>query len=221
MVFVIVARHIDLSVGSMLAMCSAVMAMCRPAGSFRRRSGLRQSQPSCPVTICRVADPRHGCMGALTGWLVGYQRIPSFIVTLGGLLIWRNRRLVRDTNGQSVALTDPNLLMFGGSEGVLGATISWTLGADRLGLPSSGRAESRRAATSNATASWSSRSGPKPLIAGLIVGAILGFIGYLFATDPRAQAEAPVRGPGRGDAEGYVAMHGLPISVLILIVVAS
>jgi D-xylose transport system permease protein len=27
MVFVIVARHIDLSVGSMLAMCSAVMAM--------------------------------------------------------------------------------------------------------------------------------------------------------------------------------------------------
>ncbi|MEY5038027.1 MAG: hypothetical protein RL472_1133, partial [Pseudomonadota bacterium] len=29
MVFVIVARHIDLSVGSMLAMCSAVMAMCQ------------------------------------------------------------------------------------------------------------------------------------------------------------------------------------------------
>jgi D-xylose transport system permease protein len=28
-------------------------------------------------------------IGAASGWLVGYQSIPSFIVTLGGLLICR------------------------------------------------------------------------------------------------------------------------------------
>jgi hypothetical protein len=48
------------------------------------------------------------------------------------------------TNGQSVSLTDPNLLMFGGTEGVLGATASWVLGliasrhrglGDHIGAP--------------------------------------------------------------------------------------
>ena len=69
-------------------------------------------------------------MGALTGWLVGYQGIPSFIVTLGGLFVWRNVNWFT-TNGQSVALTDPNLLMFGGTEGVLGATAELGRGPGR------------------------------------------------------------------------------------------
>jgi ABC-type xylose transport system permease subunit len=29
-------------------------------------------------------------IGAFQGWLVGYRGIPAFIVTLGGLLVWRN-----------------------------------------------------------------------------------------------------------------------------------
>src|SRR5260370_17458649 len=28
-------------------------------------------------------------IGALQGWLTAYARVPSFIVTLGGLLVWR------------------------------------------------------------------------------------------------------------------------------------
>lgn len=60
-----------------------------------------------PVTI--LAGLGAGAlMGALTGWLVGYQRIPSFIVTLGGLFVWRTVNWLT-TNGQSMSLTDPNL----------------------------------------------------------------------------------------------------------------
>lgn len=217
MVFVIVARHIDLSVGSMLAMCSAVMAMCQ-AYWLPNMLGLDYGSPIILVVTILVGFVVGTGMGALTGWLVGYQRIPSFIVTLGGLFVWRNVNWYT-TNGQSVSLTDPNLLMFGGTEGVLGAPVSMILGVV--------------ASVAAVMALYSARKNKlshgfvvKPLWAegvmmGLVAGAIMFFVTWL-SRYPVPAAKLKRLFEARGDVmpEGYTAMHGLPISVIILIIVA-
>lgn len=217
MVFVIVARHIDLSVGSMLAMCSAVMAMCQ-AYWLPNMLGLDYGSPIILVVTILLGFVVGTGMGALTGWLVGYQRIPSFIVTLGGLFVWRNVNWYT-TNGQSVSLTDPNLLMFGGTEGVLGAPVSMILGVI--------------ASVAAVMALYSARKNKlshgfvvKPLWAeavmmGLVAGAIMFFVTWL-SRYPVPAAKLKRLFEARGDVmpEGYTAMHGLPISVIILIIVA-
>ena len=71
-------------------------------------------------------------LGALQGALIAYLGIPSFIVTLGGLLVWRGAAWWV-THGQTVAPLDGTFrLMGGGPEGSIGATWSWALGARRL-----------------------------------------------------------------------------------------
>jgi D-xylose transport system permease protein len=156
-------------------------------------------------------------MGAITGWLVGYQGIPSFIVTLGGLFVWRNVNWFT-TNGQSVSLTDPNLLMFGGTEGVLGATASWVLGLIAAAIAVWAIFASRRNKQSHGFVVkpiWA-----ETVLAGLIVGAILFFVGWLSRYPiPPAKLKRLFEARGEVMPEGYTAMHGLPISVLILIAV--
>src|SRR5579884_538809 len=74
MLFVIVAREIDLSVGSLLGLAGGIAAMSQG-------QGLAVSLLSAIVVATVV--------GAIQGALAAYLRIPSFIVTLGGLLTWR------------------------------------------------------------------------------------------------------------------------------------
>ena len=217
MVFVIVARQIDLSVGSMLAMSSAIMAMCQ---SYWLPSlfGLEYGNPVVLAATILIGFAAGTAMGATTGWLVGYQRIPSFIVTLGGLFVWRNVNWFT-TNGQSVSLSDPNLLMFGGTEGVLGASASWMLGIIASAIAIWAIFASRRNRQSHGFI-------VKPLwaegvMAGLIAGAILFFVGWLSRYPiPQAKLKRLFEAKGETMPEGYSAMHGLPISVLILIAVA-
>src|SRR5580704_5352430 len=67
-------------------------------------------------------------IGALQGALIAYLGLPSFIVTLGGLLVWRGAAWWV-TSGQTVApLDDRFRLMGGGPEGAIGATWSWIVG---------------------------------------------------------------------------------------------
>jgi D-xylose transport system permease protein len=74
MLFVIIARQIDLSVGSIVGLAGGVAAMSQGWGLG----------PSllAALVIGMV-------IGALQGTLTAYLNIPSFIVTLGGLLTWR------------------------------------------------------------------------------------------------------------------------------------
>lgn len=217
MVFVIVARHIDLSVGSVLAMCSAVMAMSQTYW-LPSLFGLEYGSPVILVCTMLVGFIVGTAIGALTGWLVGYQGIPSFIVTLGGLFVWRNLNWFT-TNGQSVSLTDPNLLMFGGTEGVLGATASWILGFIASAVAVMAILMSRRNKLRHGFVVkpvWA-----EGVMMALIVGAILFFVGWLSRYPiPEAKLKRLFEARGETMPEGYTAMHGLPISVLILIAVA-
>jgi putative multiple sugar transport system permease protein len=81
MLLVIVAGHIDLSVGSVAGFIGALAAMMMviwPLGIF--------SNPIVVSIFCLVVGAG---IGAAQGYWIAYHRIPSFIVTLAGMLIFR------------------------------------------------------------------------------------------------------------------------------------
>lgn len=215
MVFVIVTRHIDLSVGALLAMCSAVMGVMQ-VNMLPQVFGLGHPLIA-PITI--VAGLVTGTLiGALNGWLVGYQRIPAFIVTLGGLLIWRNFGWYL-SDGQTLGPLDQTFLLFGGIEGTLGAMLSWALGIVF--------------AVATVAAMWRARQAKirhefpvKPVWAevtmmGIAVTAILGLIAIFNSYEiPAGRLKRVFEARGEVMPEGFSAAYGLPISVLILVIVA-
>jgi D-xylose transport system permease protein len=67
-------------------------------------------------------------IGAFQGVLIAFLNIPSFIVTLGGLLVWRGAAFLV-AGGKTIAPLDENFaLIGGGSFGALGRTGSWIFG---------------------------------------------------------------------------------------------
>ena len=81
MLLVIVAGHIDLSVGSVAAFTGAVSAVLT----------VNMDLPFLVVVpLCLVVG---AVIGAAQGYWIAYWRIPSFIVTLAGMLIFRGLTL--------------------------------------------------------------------------------------------------------------------------------
>ena len=97
MLLVIVARQIDLSVGSLLGLAGGIAAMTQGAGLI----------PSLGVAILVGA-----LAGAFQGALVAYANIPAFIVTLGGLLAWRGVILYL-SKGETIPVRLPVFRMLG------------------------------------------------------------------------------------------------------------
>jgi putative multiple sugar transport system permease protein len=81
MLLVIVAGHIDLSVGSVAAFTGAIAAV------------LMVNYKLDPVIAAAAALVVGGLIGAWHGFWVAYMRIPSFIVTLSGMLLFRGLTL--------------------------------------------------------------------------------------------------------------------------------
>ena len=217
MVFVIVTRHIDLSVGALLATCSAVMAMMQTAW-LPQYLGLPLGHPAIPWIAIGAGLVTGAVIGAFQGWLTGYLLIPAFIVTLGGLLIWRNVGWYL-TNGQTIGPLDPTFQMFGGINGTLGEFWSWVLGIVATLAALGALWVKRRDKLSHGFP-------VKPLwaefaLGGIIAGAILGFIKILNSYEvPAARLRREFEARGQVMPEGYTEVYGLPISVLLLIVVA-
>ncbi|WP_226554401.1 multiple monosaccharide ABC transporter permease [Celeribacter naphthalenivorans] len=89
MLIVIVAGHIDLSVGSVMGFVGALAAVLI----------VEMDMPvSVTMPICLVVG---GLIGAAQGYFVAFWRIPSFIVTLAGMLVFRGLSLWL-LEGQSV-----------------------------------------------------------------------------------------------------------------------
>ena len=126
MVFVIVTRHIDLSVGALLATCSAFMAMTQTV-YLPQFFGIEIGNPLIPWITIAAGIGVGVLIGCFHGWLVGYLGIPAFIVTLGGLLVWRNVAWFL-TNGQTIGPLDAGFLKLGGINGTMGETWSWVFG---------------------------------------------------------------------------------------------
>jgi D-xylose transport system permease protein len=67
-------------------------------------------------------------IGAFHGVLIAYAGIPSFIVTLGGLIVWRGAAWLV-IRGETVAPLDKNFKLIGGGPfGAVGSTWTWVIG---------------------------------------------------------------------------------------------
>lgn len=133
MALVIVARQIDLAVGSLLGAVGVLMAWL-------------QYTQGWPVGASLLAGLAFAlAIGLFQGWLSAVIGIPSFVVTLGGLVSLRGVAfLVAD--GKTQPVTEPWLLALGGGlDGSLGERGSWALGAGLLALLWGWQAVQRRA----------------------------------------------------------------------------
>jgi len=135
MVLIIVSRNIDLSVGSLLGFLAMVMAIVQKEilpdfiGFDNQFTWL----------IALAAGITLGALiGAGQGFLIAFMGIPAFIVTLGGMLVWRGGAFLL-ASGRTIAPLDENFSRIGGgTEGSLGrlgmdlnigsSTLSWILG---------------------------------------------------------------------------------------------
>ncbi|HEY5684180.1 MAG TPA: sugar ABC transporter permease [Acidimicrobiia bacterium] len=125
MVLVIVTRNIDLSVGSMLGMIGMAIAILQNE-ILPRWLGFDHW---VIWIIAVVAALLIGAVvGAFQGAIVAYVGVPSFIVTLGGLLVWGGARWAL-SSGRTIAPMDATFQLFGGgARGSLGAELSWVIG---------------------------------------------------------------------------------------------
>jgi putative multiple sugar transport system permease protein len=89
MLLVIVAGHIDLSVGSVSGFVGALAAMLMVGWDFPPELAFL-ANPFVAGAICLLAG---ALIGAAQGYLIAYYRIPAFIVTLAGMLIFKGLSL--------------------------------------------------------------------------------------------------------------------------------
>ncbi|MBT0955870.1 sugar ABC transporter permease [Alphaproteobacteria bacterium KMM 3653] len=217
MVFIIVTRHIDLSVGAILAASSAVMAMTQTQ-YLPNALGLGLEHPLTPWITIAVGLVVGAAIGCFNGWLVGYQGIPAFIVTLGGFLVWRNVGWYQ-TSGQTIGPLDPTFMAFGGINGTLGVGLSWIFAALAVAATCWLLFQARRNKVSHDMT-------PKPLwaevsLAGLLSALIIGFVWIMNSYEiPTRRLERLFEARGEIMPEGYTEGYGVPISVFLLIAIA-
>jgi rhamnose transport system permease protein len=77
----IVTGEIDLSIAAILALCSLAMGFAMRAGAG-------------PVGMALAAVATGGLAGGLNGWLVTHYRLPSIVVTIGTLSLYRGLAMV-------------------------------------------------------------------------------------------------------------------------------
>lgn len=90
MVLVIITGHIDLSVGSVAAFIGALSAI------------MMVDMEMNPVLAVVISLLMGALVGAWQGFWVAYIKIPAFIVTLAGMLLFRGLTMIV-LNGQSIA----------------------------------------------------------------------------------------------------------------------
>ena len=113
---IIVARHIDLSVGSVLATTGVLVATLMYGAGWHW----------IPASLAGLALSLG--IALYQGWLVSYLGVPSFVVTLGGLMSFRGVAFLI-SDGRTQPVTDATFLLIGGGlDGSLGPTLSWVLG---------------------------------------------------------------------------------------------
>ncbi|POU01491.1 MULTISPECIES: xylose ABC transporter permease XylH [Enterobacteriaceae] len=159
MVFVIISAEIDLSVGSMMGLLGGAAAI------FDVWLGW-----PLPLTVA-VTLVLGLLLGTWNGWWVAYRKVPSFIVTLAGMLAFRGV-LIGITNGTTVSPTSAAMSQIGQS--YLPDGVGFGVGA--LGLVLfvlwQWRGRLRRQSMGLATSASTMVVGRQALIAVVVLGAI-------------------------------------------------
>ena len=143
MTLVIVSRNIDLSIGSILAVVALVMGLLQTEW-IPNGLGVGLNQPYTWILVLGIGMALGALIGALHGFLIAYFGIPSFIVTLGGLLVWRGASFGL-VSGRTVGPLDSTFEQLGGGpRGSLGATLSWLVAGVAISFLIYGIIASRR-----------------------------------------------------------------------------
>jgi D-xylose transport system permease protein len=126
MVLVIVSRNIDLSVGSLVGLVAMTYALLMT--DWMPALGMGADFPFRWAIALGLGVGLGALVGGLQGYIIAYVGVPSFIVTLGGLLSIRGVVWYL-SSGAAVSGLDPNFqLIGGGAQGSIGGTLTWILG---------------------------------------------------------------------------------------------
>ncbi|MBK8026629.1 MAG: ABC transporter permease [Chloroflexi bacterium] len=114
MTFVILTAGIDLSVGSLLALAGLVCADLYKGGEFfTRLFGIDVSGLAGNVAVAALVAMLIGILGGfIQGMAVTRLGVPAFVVTLGGLSVFRGAAL-QYSNGGPISTFDANYTFWG------------------------------------------------------------------------------------------------------------
>ena len=215
MVLVIVTRNIDLSIGSLLGYVGMVMGDTQ-AEFLPQWLGF--GHPAIWILALLAGIALGVVIGGLHGYIIAYLGVPAFIVTLGGLLVWRGAAWWV-TSGRTVAPMDPTFrLMGGGPAGSIGATWSWIIGIIAcLGVVAmllAGRSQRKRFKFPLRPV-WA-----EALLGGITCAVILGAVAIANSYPwPIGIVRRYYQDLGQEAPEGVFIAHGIAIPVLIAIAV--
>ena len=126
MVLVIVSRNIDLSVGSLTGFIAMSYALLM-TDWMPNILGMGPDFPLRWLIALGIGVAIGAAFGAVQGFIIAYIGVPSFVVTLGGLLSIRGAVWYL-SNGAGVFGLDPTFqLLNGGAEGSLGGLLTWVV----------------------------------------------------------------------------------------------
>jgi D-xylose transport system permease protein len=125
MMLIIVMRHIDLSVGSMLSVTAVGSAVIQ---AFELAPAFGVGHPIVWIVGVLACILCGALVGLYNGVLTAYAQIPSFVVTLGGLISYRGLAFLI-AQGETVPVTNKTFVLFGGTvpSGWIGPFWSWAL----------------------------------------------------------------------------------------------
>lgn len=118
-VFVLLIGEIDLSIGAVSGLCAGIMAVLSVKSGF-----------SAPAAI-GAGLLSGAAIGLLQGFWTAQLRVPSFVVTLAGLLGWQGALLYVLGSTGTVNLSDPLILGLANSR--LPVALGWLAGLILLG----------------------------------------------------------------------------------------
>jgi D-xylose transport system permease protein len=122
MVLVIVAGHIDLSVGRLAGFVSVVVAYLQAYTWNRYLPGV---SPWITTSLSILCGLGMGTLyGVMHGYIIGYLRVPSFITTLASMWILNGFILIR-TGGRTIAANQDLFSVIG--QGYLPSVAGWIL----------------------------------------------------------------------------------------------
>ena len=220
MVLVIVSGNIDLSVGSLVGLTGGISAI------FVVRYGM--SLPAA-IILTLIAG---AIVGASQGFIVAYMRVPAFIVTLGGLLIFRGW-ISAWMKGETIPV--PQGFQFLGG-GFLNTLEGWIIAGIAITVSAYFILTSARARKQHGLSVESPllTMGKVVLVSLLIIGFM-----FIFQSAGSANAKVPISSPIKVPAsnplyktEAYQAAikgaasalvkedHSIPVPVIIMLVLA-
>ena len=147
MVLVIVSRNIDLSVGSLVGIIAMTYALLMTE-ILPDVLGLPADFPFRWVIALGMGIALGAAIGGLQGFIIAYVGVPSFIVTLGGLLTIRGFVWYLSSGAAISGLDRDFQLIGGGAIGSIGGPATWVVGiigsVAIIGLLINGRRQRRR-----------------------------------------------------------------------------